>query len=417
MRKVIAVFSKNFSKVPRASFSHSIKDDLRTLVKSFMKKDDNTEIIKFEKAFANYVGRADCVSFQFARTALHFSLIALGAKKGDKIILPPITIKGMLDVVLNQGLQPIFVDIDLKSACFNKESLKEAIQSESPKFCLLTYLFGSAPDIEGLMEVLNSGKVKVIEDFSQGLNIDSEFSKAGNFGEISIYSASAIKTLDTFGGGFAFTNNADLSLKLRNSQNGLERYSRIWLSKKILTATLKNIVATNPFFSLFTFNIIRGFTQLGSKKFERFVGPRSRMPIIELPKEWFYSYSGLQAKFGRLKLPTIEASDLKRREYAKELIEKLPNKFFVTGNEINRSVFWQLIYICENSDEIRSKLLKLGVDSAYTSLILLSNLPKYGIDAYTPNAKKLYEHGVYLPCYGNLTMQDKKRVLSALENL
>ena len=57
------------------------------------------------------------------------------------------------------------------------------------------------PDVERMARILKVRKVYMLEDFSQCLDGMYNGLKVGRFGDIGIYSASSIKTLDTFGGG------------------------------------------------------------------------------------------------------------------------------------------------------------------------------------------------------------------------
>ena len=148
--------------------------------------------------------------------------------------MPSITIKAILDVVLDFKLKPVFVDSDLKTACFDLDSLRNQIIKFNPKVCLLTYLFGLMPDMDSIIHELKKSNVFIIEDFSQALNATYKGINAGSFGTVSIYSASTVKTLDTYGGGFAFTSDTKLLSSLRDHQSNLATIPRIKLIQKIV---------------------------------------------------------------------------------------------------------------------------------------------------------------------------------------
>lgn len=56
--------------------------------------------------------------------------------------------------------------------------------------------------------------------------------KIGTFGDVSVYSASSVKTLDTYGGGFVFTDDHEMARKLSDDQSRLSKPSRLRLLKK-----------------------------------------------------------------------------------------------------------------------------------------------------------------------------------------
>ena len=113
-------------KIPRGSVNHKIKDEIKSLFKSFFYSLDSQQVVnKFEKKFASYNERKFCCAFPFARTAFYYSIKSLGIPKGSEIIMSPITIKPILDVVLELGLKPIFCDLDLDTLGYDEALLKK----------------------------------------------------------------------------------------------------------------------------------------------------------------------------------------------------------------------------------------------------------------------------------------------------
>ena len=111
-----------FSKVPRGSINHSLGNSITYFLQSWVSGLKDTEKIKqFETLFAKYIDRKYCVSFPFARTAIYYALRSQNLPKGSEVIMPPISIKGILDVVVHLGLVPRYVDLDLKNFCFDEK--------------------------------------------------------------------------------------------------------------------------------------------------------------------------------------------------------------------------------------------------------------------------------------------------------
>ena len=117
------------------------------------------------------------------------------------MILPPISIKGMLEVVVSLGLTPRFVDYSPSNSTFCPNSLKRAI-NEKTKACLVTPLFGGVSDLNNISKILKEEEIFSILDFSQCLNGKINGEPITNMFDVAIYSSSSLKTLDTFGGGF-----------------------------------------------------------------------------------------------------------------------------------------------------------------------------------------------------------------------
>jgi perosamine synthetase len=144
--------------IARARVYHSVPFDVRNLVTSSVATlrsqgpPDDQVIETFERRFAEHVGAAHCVSFAFARTAVHQALESQALPHGSEVLMPPITISPMMDAVLSLGLRPVFVDIDPNSLIFDVEAFERAI-TPNTRAALITYLFGIAADPTPLIEV------------------------------------------------------------------------------------------------------------------------------------------------------------------------------------------------------------------------------------------------------------------------
>ena len=68
----------------------------------------------------------------------------------------------------------------------------------------------NVPNIKEIISISKESNLFVIEDFSQCLNGKFKAQKVGTFGDVGVYSASSIKTLDTYGGGLLVCRNKKL---------------------------------------------------------------------------------------------------------------------------------------------------------------------------------------------------------------
>jgi len=329
--------------IPRGRISHSLFEDIGWLFRAiFQKIDDPQRITRFQSVFAGYVGRKHCVVFPFARTGIYSVLKNLELPEGSVVLMPPITIKAILDVVLNLKLIPVFVDIDPSTVCFSEVGLSEALKSK-PRVAILTYLFGIVPNVEKICASLRGANVFIIEDFSQCLNGTFRHKKIGTFGDVSVYSASSVKTLDTYGGGFVFTDDHEMARKLSDDQSRLSKPSRLRLLKKIQTDLVRNLASQPAIFAILTFPILRLFDKRGVSELTKFTGDRDKKPISSLPSEWFESYSSIQAKVGLQQIKQMEKKDANRIR----AVNKLNNSHKVMDRPIGvdggENVYWQYI--------------------------------------------------------------------------
>ena len=85
------------------------------------------KVYEFEKAFAERHQVKHAIAVTSATTAMHLALIALDVKKGDEIIVPAFTWVSTANVVLYQGAEIVFCDIDPRTFNLDPQKLKEKI--------------------------------------------------------------------------------------------------------------------------------------------------------------------------------------------------------------------------------------------------------------------------------------------------
>jgi perosamine synthetase len=406
--------------IPRGIIYHTIYEDLKWLIKSFwIRLDDEEKIVEFENAFAKWMNKKYCKAFPFARTAIYYSLKYKDFPAGSEIIMPPISIKGILDVVLMLGLKPVFVDIDKETLCFDEDLFAKAINNKT-KAVIFTYLFGIVPNVGALRNIASKHELFVIEDFSQCLNGEYENKKIGGFGDVGVYSASSIKTLDTYGGGLLVTDLGEINKAMQIDQASLSHPVRVVLVKKIITDLIRNVATNRIVFSLIVFNLIKLINRISPETVVKQTGERDQKMIKKMPDEWFLSYTSLQAKVGLSILPRLEKVDAARVENVNFLKKYISDKAvkFPKGVKNGKNIYWQLIgCISSNIGNVQSKTQKEGVDTARSSLLQISSLTDYPFIAITPNANELYNTGFFVPSYPSLNQKDLMRVIKAFNSL
>lgn len=403
--------------ISRGRIGHSVGMEFVALTKSiFSRINDKSKVNKFESEFASLVGHKHCIAFPLARTGLYAILKSLDLPKGTKIITPTISIKGILDVILDLGFEPVFLDISLIDFSWSPTELQFLAKSK-PKVAILTYLFGLVPDLDKIISVLKKSDIYIIEDFSQAWGAEYKGKKLGSIGDASIYSTSSIKSIDTFGGGMVLVSDNILASKLRLFENKLDNTPRSYLFKKILASLVKNLATSTKVFNLFLFPIIKLSIKIGMKRFDRFVGNRNQQPIKSLPREWFYKYTSTQAQIGLVLLQQSILRDEKRISIASKFLNEFSeNKSLNRIIQPKKSVYWQFIMIVDDFNKFRSHLHESKIDTGLTSLINLSELPAYSISNRFKNADLFYTNGAYIPCYAELSSNEVERIIRSVNS-
>ena len=401
--------------IPRGRLYHTIPQSVKYLVWALTGnlRIKPTEKLNLEQLFAAYIGVKHCKVFPSARIALYFSLRALNLPAGSKILMPPITIKPMLDIIYSLNLEPVFVDLDKGNFSFDLDDLDKKISSDT-RVVFLTYLFGVVPDMMRILEIVKGKSLVLIEDFSQAIGATFQNKKVGSYGLISIYSSSSIKTLDTLGGGFAVTNDSSLDAFLLQSQQQLLLPKRSILVKKAMTNLLRNL-CTNPLmFSALTVNFLKVLRRASQVSANRMTGTRSQLPLDSLPKDWFCGYSQIQCRIAREQFIGLNNKLNHRIARAKDITQ---GGIVDSPTTSKLDVYWQLCFLSKDVDKVFASANKNRIDISQTSLSLISDNTFYNNHAYCPNAIEIYRKSFFVPCYPQLTSSQVDRLRDWLRSI
>ena len=87
--------------IPRGRISHTLFEDCISLVKASVLPLQNSSKIKaYEDKFARYCNSQFCIAFPLARVAIFELLKSRNLPKGSKVLITPISIKGILDAII-----------------------------------------------------------------------------------------------------------------------------------------------------------------------------------------------------------------------------------------------------------------------------------------------------------------------------
>lgn len=164
---------------------------------------------RFEKAFADYLGRRFAISLPSCTSAIHLSLLALGVGPGDEVIVPDVTWIATAAPITYIGATPVFADIDPKTWCLSAQALEACITSRT-KALIPVDLYGNMPDIDAIREVGQRWGLALVEDAAEAIGSEYKGKKAGSFGDTAVFSFHGSKTLTTGEGGMLVTDREDV---------------------------------------------------------------------------------------------------------------------------------------------------------------------------------------------------------------
>lgn len=171
------------------------------------------EVHAFAEDLAAYLNVKHVIPCANGTDALQISLMAVGLKAGDEIIVPDFTYAASAEAIGLLGLTPIFADVDPVTFNLTPESCEKCL-SDKTKAIIPVHLFGQSCNMEPLLDFAKQNDLFVIEDNAQAMGGEYTFSdgnkrKTGTMGHIGCTSFFPSKNLGCYGDGGAITTNDD----------------------------------------------------------------------------------------------------------------------------------------------------------------------------------------------------------------
>ncbi len=184
------------------------------------------EVLRFEKAFARYIGTTYAVALANGSLALDMALACLDIGKGDEVIVTPRSFVASASCVALRGGVPVFVDVDPDSQNITVETISKAVTSKT-KAVIAVNLAGWPCDLASIQTFCERNSLFFIEDCAQAHGAALDGKKAGSFGDCAIFSFCQDKIMTTGGeGGMLLTNNVDLWKKVWSFKDHGKEYTR-----------------------------------------------------------------------------------------------------------------------------------------------------------------------------------------------
>ncbi len=173
------------------------------------------KVAEFERLFGAYTGALNSVATSSCTTALHLSLVALGIRPGDEVILPSFTWVATANAIEMVGARPVFVDIDLDTFNIDPDRVEAAI-TDRTRAIIPVSLFGVSAAIDPIMSIAAPRSLKVIEDAACAVGSWYQGRHAGTIANAGCFSFHPRKAITTGEGGMVVTADPDLAQVVRS---------------------------------------------------------------------------------------------------------------------------------------------------------------------------------------------------------
>ena len=210
---------------------------------SFLSHDDprltnGLKVREFEKAWSDWLGVKYSVFVNSGSSANLLSMAALKLKypEGGQVIVPPLTWVSDIASVLQNGFDPIFVDIDPRTLGMETEAILDAI-TPSTRAVFLSHIQGFNGLTDRLLEELERRDIPLIEDVCESHGATHKGKRVGSFGWTSNFSFYYAHHMSTIEGGMICTDDEETYRVLRMLRShgmvreiGDEEEQQKWLS-------------------------------------------------------------------------------------------------------------------------------------------------------------------------------------------
>jgi len=303
----------------------------------------------FEKSFSEYIGTkygVACNSGSSANLLALSALIKCGKlKPGSEVIVPAATFTTVISPILQNGLVPVFVDVEMDTYNICPKSIEEAITPKTG-LIMIVHTLGCSAKIDKIMELSKTFDIPVLEDCCEAHGSSMNNKKAGSFGLISTWSFFVAHNMTTGEGGMILTDDEELDEMLRSIREfgRLTKYEkdkpRFYYTDEELKDYDERYVFTNVGYNLRMTDLAAslGIEQL--KKLDGFNNERVKIAkqynnlfskfskyliLPEIPENTFHSFYGY---------PIVVNSDKFTRKELVNHLEKdnIETRAFMGGN-------------------------------------------------------------------------------------
>jgi perosamine synthetase len=328
-------------------------------------------IDSFEETFASYCGTKYAIATSNGTTALHLALVALGIENGDEVIVPDLTFVATANAVKYIGAKVVTVDIDEESLCISPQAIENAITAKT-KAIIPVHLYGHPANMDEINKLAQKYNLVVVEDAAEAHGAEVNGKKVGGLGKVGVFSFYGNKIITSGEGGMITTNDESLYQRMKYLRDhAMSKEKRYW------------------------------HTEVGFN----------------------YRMTNLQAALGFAQLERIDEILDKKKQVFGWYQDILKN---ITGIRLNQQASWaKNVYwlVClevdgcteDQRDKLILKLKSKGIDSR-PYFYPLSDMPIYECSD-TPVCHKVYQRGLNLPSYFDITKTQVEQVCNALKEL
>ena len=172
------------------------------------------QLEKFESDFCKYSKAKYAIAVSNCTAALHLSLMALGIKENDEVIIPDLTFVADANAVLACNAKPVVADINKENFFLSISNVKKNITKKT-KAIIPVHIYGQVCNIDEILDLAKDNNLKVVEDCAHAVGTFHKSKHVGTLGSTGCFSFYQTKNITTAEGGMVTTNSKEIAEKVR----------------------------------------------------------------------------------------------------------------------------------------------------------------------------------------------------------
>lgn len=170
---------------------------------------ENKYTREFENRLAKICCRKYAACFSNATSALIAGMKSLRLKAGDEVIVPSFSHSADPNSICAAGATPIFADIDENTLCLSIKTIA-AVKTSKTKAILFVAAYGNAGQLDEMRRYAKRNNLFLINDCAPALCGSFKNKPVAAYGDFSVLSFFADKTITTGEGGMLLSDNREL---------------------------------------------------------------------------------------------------------------------------------------------------------------------------------------------------------------
>jgi dTDP-4-amino-4,6-dideoxygalactose transaminase len=183
----------------------------------------------FNESFASFIGAKHCIGVANGTDGLELSLLALGIKPDDEVIVPANSFIATSEAVTNIGAKVVFVDCHKDYYTINTDEIESKLTNKT-KCIIPVHLYGQPADMDRISQIAKKHNLSILEDCAQAHGAKYNNKNVGTIGNIAMFSFYPGKNLGAFGdAGAVVTNDDTLATKVKMLANHgrIDKYNHL----------------------------------------------------------------------------------------------------------------------------------------------------------------------------------------------